>query len=95
MGKNQFAAKLMAAKGAVSQAERARIVHHCVATQYQASGIALNRAFGFGRERIEQYRDELEKVMMEYDLARVGADVDYADGKLEEAFAKVMKREVT
>lgn len=92
MAKNQYAAKLIAAKGAVNKAERERIVHHCVTTQWLASAIALNRAFGFGPERIEKFRDELESVMVEYDVARVGADVDYADGKLEESFANLMKR---
>lgn len=44
--KNAFAAKMMAAKAALSQQQRQEIIHRCLTTVYQASAVALNEQFG-------------------------------------------------
>ena len=76
MRRNAYAAKMMAAKGAV--------------TIYQASAIALNDQFGFGRERISRFRDAMEAVINEYGVLMDGADADYADGKLANRYESIM-----
>ena len=45
--RNAYAAKLMAAKGAVTAHQRAALVHRCLTTVYQASAVALHEVYGF------------------------------------------------
>ena len=42
MRRNAYAAKMMAAKGAVTQRQKSVLVNRCITTIYQASAIALN-----------------------------------------------------
>ena len=79
MRRNAYAAKMMAAKGAVTQRQKSVLVNRCITTIYQASAIALNDQFGFGRERISRFRDAMD-----------GADADYADGKLANRYESIM-----
>lgn len=88
---NHYAKKLMAAKQAISYVERQNIVHRCIETIFFASAIALNQEFGFGSERIMRFKETMEKVVNEYGDLASGADTEYADGKLEEAFKKIME----
>ncbi len=90
MAKNAYAAKLMAAKGAVSRAERAAIINRCITTVFQASAVALNEQFGFGAERIARFREEMERTINEYGALMDGADAAYADGKLEQRYLRIM-----
>ena len=59
MPKNVYAAKLMAAKAAMTQQERAALVNRTLTTVYQASAVALNEVYGFGPERIARFRDAM------------------------------------
>lgn len=93
MPKNAYAAKLMAAKGAVSRAERAAIVNRCITTIFQASAVALNEQFGFGPERIARFREGMERTINEYGALLDAADADYADGKLEQRYLHIMGEE--
>ena len=86
MVKNAYAVKLMAAKGAVSRAERAAIT-----TVFQASAVALNEQFGFGPERIARFREGMERTINEYGVMLDAADADYADGKLEQRYRRIMR----
>ena len=88
--RNAYAAKLMAAKGAVTAHQRAALVHRCLTTVYQASAVALHEVYGFGPDRIERFRDAMEAVILEYGDLMDNVDADYADGKLEERYRKIM-----
>lgn len=90
MAKNAYAAKLMAAKAAMSLAERKELINRCITTIYQASAVALNEKFGFGASRIEKFRDELNTTINEYGALMDGADVEYADAKLEQRYNQIM-----
>ena len=90
--KNTYARKLTAVKSAITYTERQNIVRRCINTIFYAFAIALNEEFGFGAERIMRLKEKMEKVIEEYGILASGADTDYADGKLEEAFKKIMER---
>lgn len=90
--KNAFARKLTVAKQTISYAEKQNIVRRCINTIFYAFAIALNEEFGFGAGRIMRLKEKMEKVIEEYGVLASGADTDYADGKLEEAFKKIMER---
>lgn len=88
--RNAYAAKLMAAKGAVTAHQRAALVHRCLTTVYQASAVALHEVYGFGPDRIERFRDAMEAVILEYGDLMDNVDTDYADWKLEERYKQIM-----
>ena len=88
--RNAYAAKLMAAKGAVTAHQRAALVHRCLTTVYQASAVALHKVYGFGPERIERFKAALETVILEYGDLINDVDADYADGKLDERYKQIM-----
>jgi hypothetical protein len=92
MKPNAYAKKLMAAKQALSFVEKQNIVRRCIETIFYASAVALNDEFGFGADRIMRFKDALEKTVSEYGILVSEADTEYADGKLEEAFKKIMER---
>lgn len=93
--RNAYAAKLMAAKGAVTANQRAELVHRCLTTVYQASTVALHEEFGFGPERIKRFKEAMEAVILEYGDLMNDVDADYADGKLEERYKQIMGGEQT
>ena len=88
--RNTYAAKLMAAKGAVTAHQRAALVHRRLTTVYQASAVALHEVYGFGPDRIERFRDAMEAVILEYGDLMDDVDADYADGKLDERYKQIM-----
>ena len=88
--RNAYAAKLMAAKGAVTTQQRAALVHRCLTTVYQASAVALHEVYGFGPERIERFKEAMEAVILEYGDLMDDVDADYADGKLDERYKQIM-----
>jgi hypothetical protein len=90
MKPNAYAKKLTAVKSAITFAERQALVHRCITTIFQASAVALNEEFGFGADRIARFKEAMEDVIKEYGVLMNGADVDYADDKLEEAFNRVV-----
>lgn len=90
MSKNAFAGKLIAAKAALSQQQKATLIHRVLTTVYQASAIALNEQFGFGAERIARFRDGMEAVIQEYGVLLDDTDADYADGKLAQRYEAIM-----
>ena len=90
MHKNTYAAKLMAAKAAMSHQERAALVNRTLTTVYQASAVALNEVYGFGPERIARFRDAMEAVVMEYGGLMDAVDTEYADSKLAERYEAIM-----
>ena len=91
MKPSAYAKKLTVAKAAVSQMERQALVRRCINTIFQASAVALNEQFGFGADRITKFRLAMESIINEYGDLMAGADVDYADDKLEEAFNRIME----
>lgn len=88
--KNQYAARLMATKAAISSEERKHIVHRCCVTLYQSAAVALNEQFGFGQKRIVDFRNAVQSVMDEYEALQTTDDVDYADAKLEQRYRQIM-----
>ena len=88
--KNQYAAKLVAAKAALSQEAKKALVHRCMTTIYQAAAIALNEEHGFGPDRITRFRDKMEKIIIEYGGLMEDTDAEYADSNLEEAYLRIM-----
>ena len=88
---NAYARKLTAVKSAISYAERQNIVRRCINTIFYAGSVALNEEFGFGAERLVRFKEAMEKVIEEYGLLASGADTEYADAKLEEAFKRIME----
>lgn len=91
MKPSAYAKKLTAVKSAINYAERQALVHRCVTTLFQASAVALNEEFGFGADRLTRFKDAMESVIGEYGVLMHGADVDYADDKLEQAFKRIME----
>lgn len=90
MSKNAFAGKLIAVKAALTQQQKAALIHRVLTTVYQASAIALNERFGFGAERIARFRDGMESVIQEYGVLLDDTDADYADGKLAQRYEAIM-----
>lgn len=88
--KNAYAAKLQAKRVHLRNEERADLIHRILITVYQASAVALNERFGFGADRIEKFRETLDKTISEYGEMGNGADWDYADGKLEQRYEQIM-----
>ena len=88
---NAYARKLTAAKSAISYAEKQNIIRRCINTIFFASAVALNEQFGFGAERIMRFKEAMEKIVDEYGALADGADTEYADAKLEEAFKRIME----
>ena len=99
--KNAYAKKIAAAKSALKLEtqkndsrlkieERRELIHHLITTVYQASAIALHNDFGFGKDRIERFCAALNSTILEYGVWLSDTDVDYADGKLDEAYQKIM-----
>ena len=88
--KNQYAAKLMAYKAALTMDEKKALVRRNLTTIYQGAAIALNREFGFGAERIARFRDALDKTLVEYGVEQDNNDTEYADATLEEAYLRIM-----
>ena len=88
--KNAYAAKLQAKRVHLRNSERAELIHRILTTVYQASAVALNEQFGFGADRIEKYREALDATICEYGELGNGADWDYADGKLEQRYERIM-----
>lgn len=89
---NAFARRLVAAKEVVSYKAKQEIVRRCINTIFYASAVALNEEFGLGAKRLTRFKDALERVVGEYGVLASGADTDYADDKLEEAFKRIMER---
>lgn len=90
--KNAYAAKLQAQRVRLRNSERAELIHRILTTVYQASAVALNEEFGFGADRIEEFRETLDKTISEYGELGNGADWDYADGKLEQRYTQIMRK---
>ena len=90
MSRNAFAGKLIAVKAALTQQQKAALIHRVLTTVYQASAIALNEQFGFGAERISRFRDGMESVIQEYGVLLDDTDADYADGKLAQRYEAIM-----
>lgn len=90
MSRNAFAGKLIAVKAALTQQQKAALIHRVLTTVYQASAIALNEQFGFGAERIARFRDGMEAVIQEYGVLLDDTDADYADGKLAQRYEAIM-----
>ena len=91
MAKNDYAMKLMAAKAAITREERRRITDRTITTVYLATVVVLNEGFGFGRKRIERFKDLLDTTMQEYGALIDGADVAYADDKLLQRYRQIME----
>ena len=85
-----FATKLALAKSVMKREERRAVVYRCIDTLSQSAVIALNREYGFGQERAIRFLEELQRVVEEYGVLADGADVDYADDKLKEAYNRIM-----
>lgn len=91
MGKNQYAKVLQQVKSALTAEEKQQIIWHVVEVIDHADAIAMNRAFGFRQKRIERYRRALADVCEEFEVEKRLNDLDYADGKLEEAYKRIME----
>lgn len=90
--KNAYAAKLQAQRVHLKNAERADLIHRILTTVYQASAVALNEALGLGAGSIEKYREALDATICEYGVLLDEVDADYADGKLEQRYAQIMRK---
>jgi hypothetical protein len=53
--------------------------------------VALDEEFGFGADRLLRFKEAMERIVNEYGDLMHGADVDYADDKLEQAFKRIME----
>lgn len=88
-----YAVRMQQAKYVLADEERKALVHHCITMIYQASAVALNEEFGFGAERVERFRDKLNKTMLEFGVLQDDTDTDYAMGALERRFEQIMGEE--
>lgn len=92
MPKNQYAKKLNAVRFALREEERRALIRKTTDTLFKLSTGALHEAFGFGPERQERFRRAFERAVLEYGAWMDGADSDYADGKLDEAYRQAADR---
>ena len=91
-GKNAYAAKLMAAKAAMSQDEKRALIRRILTTIRQAEAVALNDEFGFGAKRFERFCRRMEAVFDQYGDFLDDIDADFADGKLEAAYKRIVDK---
>lgn len=89
--KNAYAAKIQMARMALKAAERREVIDRTVDILHKVSVVALNRAFGFGGVRAGRYQATLEQVLVEYGALQDSVDLDYADGKLDAEYKKIME----
>lgn len=90
MAKNEYAKKIKLAKNIIKASERREIISRTVDIMLKASVVALNQEFQFGGTRAHRYRKTLEAVLLEYGALQESADVDYADGKLDQAYDQIL-----
>ena len=88
--KNAYAAKIQVARAALRAAERREIIDRTVDIMLKVGIVALNSAFQFGGIRAERYRAAMENVLLEYGALQDSADVEYADGKLDLEYRRIM-----
>lgn len=88
-----YAVRMQQAKHFLSDEERKAIVHHCLTTIYQASAVALNEEFQFGKDRVERFRDKLNETMLEFGVLQDDTDTDYAMGALERRYQQIVGKE--
>jgi len=88
--KNQYAAKLMAMKAAMSFDEKRALVRRNMTTIYKGASVILNREFGFGAKRIKRFCGCLDDFLVEYGVEMDNNDAEYADAKLDEAYLRIM-----
>lgn len=91
MRKNQYAKVLQQVKSALTAEEKQQIIWHVVEVMDQANVIATHRAFGHGKKRNERRLKALADVCEEFEVEKRLNDLDYADGKLEEAYKRIME----
>ena len=89
MGRNAFAAKMVATAGRLKAEERKALVQHCIDTVHMASAVALNEQFGFGADRLARFKAATEAVIFEYGDLLDGTDADYANGALERRYKQL------
>lgn len=92
MAKNRYAKVLTEVRSALTAEEKQQIIWHVVEIMEQAFAVAQNEEFGHGKRRHERSRKRLADVFERYEVEKRLNDLDYADGKLEEAFKKIMER---
>ena len=90
MKRNNYAAKLVAVKARLSDAERKELIGKTFETTYKLSVIALNRAFGIGNTRAKVFENILNELFTEYGKLIDEVDEYYADGKIDEAYQSIV-----
>lgn len=86
-----YAQRIKQQRMIMANEERRAVVHHCLTTIYQAAAVALNEEFGFGKERVEKFRDKLNDVMLEFGVLQDDTDTDYAMGTLERRYKQIVE----
>lgn len=87
--KNQYAAKLVAAKAAIHEQEKTAIITKTVQIMFEVFGIAINRSLGIGPDRFVKVLQEADEIYAWYaDMQKT--DVEYADAKLREVYNDIM-----
>lgn len=88
--KNSYAKKIQKQRILMKNEERLALIRRILTTVYYAAAITLNDEFGFGADRIQRFRDGLDKTINAYGGLMDDVDADYADGKLEQVYQKIM-----
>lgn len=88
-----YAVRVQHAKYVLEEEERKALVHHCLVTIYQSAAVALNEEFGFGKDRVERFRDKLNETMLEFGVLQDDTDTDYALGALERRYKQIMGKD--
>lgn len=88
--RNSYAKKIHQKRILMKNEERLALIRRTLTTVYYAAVITLNDSFGFGADRIQRFRDGLDETIHAYGGLMDDVDADYADGKLEQVYQKIM-----
>jgi len=92
--KNDYARKLQRQRIVMKDEERLALIRRTLTTVYYATAITLNDSFGFGAERIQRFREKLDETINDYGGLMDSVDADYADGKLEQTYKKIVGEDI-
>lgn len=88
--KNDYAKRLLKQRNILRGQEKRELISSVVDVLHKIYAVELNELYGFGRERIEQLQKSVDDDFLEWEALQEGADWDFADGKLDERYEKIM-----
>lgn len=88
--KNDYAKKLLKQRNILRGQEKRELISGAVDALHKIYAVELNELHGFGKERIDQLQKSVDADFLEWEALQESADWDFADGKLDERYEKIM-----